>query len=310
MRGWGASGVAGPITPERVGEAESMGGFAMYAFFNPVAMRDNFFQAVLEHVLFRRLVLALRIDPSDCPGADASAAPDGLVRYDPDHQVVMGQSLGSYLAGMLAALDPGFDAAILTGAGGSWVEFPFGVETPVNLASLLSSAVRLPSVETLDRFHPVIAIFDLSCGPSDNTHYVDEILRRPRPGHEAPHVLVVEGDDDRFIGPDLQRALVSAVGVDLVGADVGPADRRIEDRVLLAGGRRRDPPVRENVATPLGPRTAGVVRWLPDAEGAGHYVTFQIDGPQHQYACFLETLYETGIPTIVAGTGSRTSACH
>jgi hypothetical protein len=308
VRGWGASGYAMPIAPERVGEVESMGGFAMYNFFNPPTLRDNFLQAVLEHVLFRKLVLALRLDASDCPGVDPSAAPDGLVRYDPDRVVVMGQSLGSYVGGLLAAIDPGYQGAILTGAGGSWIEFPLGVETPVNLAELLASAVHLPSVETLDRFHPILAIFDLGCGASDNTHYLDEILRRPPAGFDPPHVLVVEGDDDLFIGPGLQRALNAALGTDLAGPDVGPADRRIEAAVRLAGGRVLDPPVTGNLETPAGPRTGAVVRYLPDAEGAGHYVTFQLEAPQHQWGCFLETLAEDRAPTIVAGT-TRDGPC-
>lgn len=301
VRGWGASGFAMPIAPERVGEAESMGGFAMYNWFNPPALRDNFFQAVLEHVLFRRLLLELAIDPALCPGADASAAPDGRLRYAADRMVVMGQSLGSYVAGLLAAVDPGFRGAVLTGAGGSWVEFPFGVETPVNLASLLSTAVRLPSVETLDRFHPIIALFDLACGVSDNTHYLHQILRRPPTGYDPPHLLVVEGDDDLFIGAGLQRALTAALGVDLAGGEVGPPERRIEPTLHLAGGRTLPTPVRANRETPAGPRTAAVVRYLPDAPGAGHYVTFQLEAPQHQWGCFLETLASEGTPTIVTG---------
>jgi len=34
----------------------------------------------------------------------------------------------------------------------------------------------------------------------------------------------------------------------------------------------------------------------------GHYVTFQLEPPMHQYGCFVETLYATGTPVIVAGT--------
>jgi len=49
-----------------------------------------------------------------------------------------------------------------------------------------------------------------------------------------------------------------------------------------------------------GPRTAGVVRYLPDRNDGGHYVTFQLEGPKHQYGCFLETLFQTGTPVIPA----------
>lgn len=295
MHGYGASGMSGILTPERLTDAA--GGYLVYNFFNPVAMRDNFRQSILEHILFRKLVLALRIDPSTCAGVDASAASDGMVRYDPAHRVVMGQSLGSYLSGMLAALDPGYEGAILTGAGGSWVDFPFGARSP-DLSVITRSVLGLRVSDPLDHFHPGIALFDLAVGPSQNLHYVDDILRHPREGVSPPHVMVIEGDDDDNISTDLQRALNAAVGTDLVGPDTGA--ERIEPWILLAGNQVLTPPVSLNRMTPAGPRTAGVVRYLPDRDDGGHYVTFQLEGPKHQYGCFLETLRTTGTPTIPA----------
>lgn len=298
-RGWAASGVAGVLTAERIGEVAAGGGYVVYNLQNPRALRDNFFQMTIEHVLYRRLLLALRISPSLCDGVDASAAGDGMVQYDASKLVVMGQSLGSYLGGMLAALDDGYKGAILTGAGGSWIEFVFGVRSP-HLEPVAGALVGLQPGESLDRFHPMIAAFDLGAGPADNTHYHDNILRRPFAGHTPPHVLVIEGNDDDNIGENLQRALVAAIGVDLVGTDVGPADERIEGAIALAGHSVRAPPVSNNVMTPAGLRTAGVVRYIPDSDDGGHYVTFQLDGPKHQYGCFLESLNATGTPVIVA----------
>lgn len=297
-RGWGASGMAGIITEERVGAEVASGGYAVYDFTKPIAMRDNFAQSVLEHVLYKQLVLALRIDPTTCPGADASAAADGMLQYDPSTIVIMGQSLGSFLTGILSATDPdpGIRASILTGAGGSWLEFAFGVRSPP-LQTAVEGLLGLPAGQRLDRFHPVIAAFDLAVGPADNLHYLDHLLRAPAPGRSARHVLIIEGDDDDNIGPGLQRALVAAIGADLVGEDVGAPQDRIEQAVTLAGRNVVAAPVSENVETPSGPRTAGVVRYLPDGDDQGHYVTFQLTEPKHQYGCFLETLL-SGTPTI------------
>ncbi len=305
-RGYGASGMAGILTEERL--TDSSGGYLFYNFFNPVAMRDNFRQSLIEHILFRKLVLNLRLDPSTCPGVDASAAADGMVRYDGSQRVVMGQSLGSYLSGMLATIDPGWRGAILTGAGGSWVEFPFGARSP-NLEQLARTVLSVPATRPFDRWHPGLALFDWAVGPSDNTHYVDEILRDPtregrRPAFDPPHVLVIEGDDDDNISTGLQRALNAALGTDLAGDDVGAPDDRILPWLELAGRGALPPPVRGNRATAAGPRTAAVVRWLPDVDDGGHYVTFQLDGPKHQYGCFLETLRTDpeGVPKVIAGT--------
>ncbi len=301
-RGWGAAATAAPVTEERIG-AGSQGGFALYAITNPIAMRDNFVQSVLEQVLFRKMIESLEIDTSECDGAMVDSA-----HYDVANVAMMGQSLGSYITGMTAAVNPGVRGAILTGSGGSWVEFPFGVRNPFDVAALLSSLLSSPT-EPIDRFHPVVAIFQLAVDPSDNTHYVSGLLRRPIDGIDAPHVLVIEGDDDDNIGPGLQRAIVAALGVDLVGEDVGAEADRIESAIVLAGRQKRAAPVSANVMTPDGPRTGAVVRYLPDRDDNGHNVTFQLDGPPHQYGCFLETLYGGGVPVVVE-PGRPTDPCE
>jgi hypothetical protein len=252
--------------------------------------------------MLRRLLMELRIDPSTCTGVDASAATDGMVRFDPDHLVVMGQSLGSYLSGMLAAMDTGYEAAVLTGAGGSWIEFAFGPTSPVPLKTAVEALIALPIREDLDPFHPVIAIFDLSVGPADNLHYVRHVHREPLPGHAPVPTLVIQGFEDDNIPENLQRALVTALGADLVGDDVGSA--QIVDAVQLAGGEQRSAPVSLNWETPAGPVTSGVVRYLPSEPLAGHYVTFELEPPKHQYGCFVSTLYDTGTPVIVEGTAA------
>ena len=96
---------------------------------------------------------------------------------------------------------------------------------------------------------------------------------------------------------------VAALGVDLVGEDVGLPEDRIEPWILLSGGAVLPAPVTLNRETPAGPRTAGVVRYAPLVDDGGHYVTFQQEGPKHQYGCFLQTLYETGSPVLVAPGG-------
>jgi hypothetical protein len=304
-RGFATSGTAGPLTAERVGEDAAGGGFALYNVINPVAFRDNFYQSVFELVAFRNLVETLRIDPEECPGVDASAAPDGGIRFDP--VVIMGQSLGSYLAGMVAALDRRYRGAILTGAGGSWIEFPSGTNTPVDLDAALKLLVGLPVGESLDRYHPVLALFALAMGPVDNTLYVPRLWRDP--GDADPvHVLVIEGDEDVYIGPGLQRALVTAAGVDLVGDDVGPEQDRIMDAILLADGTSLPPPVAGNRRFRDRPVTAGVVRYAPLSPGRGHDVTFDLTAPKHQYECFVETLLAQEMPTIVRG-GSSGEPC-
>ena len=297
--GWATSCPAGHMSPGRIGIL-SADGYAAYNVLNPNAMRDNFVQMVLEHVHFRNLLLTLRIDPALCPGTDASAAPDGKVHFDPQLLVVGGQSLGSYLSGILAATVPDWKGAILTGAGGSWVEFGFGPKDPIDLTLALEVLFMTPG-EKLDRFHPLVMGFDLAGGRADNTHYVRHVLREPLPGHTPPHVLVVEGVDDLQVSANLQRALLLSMGVDLAGGDPAPAgtDERV-DTVLPWGGRGEVPyPATLNRVLPSGERrTAIAVRYLPDGIMDGHYVWSQRTEPKTQITQFISDL-KAGVAPVV-----------
>jgi len=296
--GWATACAAGPMSPDRIGIAAA-DGYAAYNVFNPVAMRDNFVQMVLELVRFRALLLDLELDPALCPGTDASAAPNGRVFFDPDEVVVGGQSLGSYLSGMLAATLDGWQGAILTGAGGSWVEFAFGPKHPIDLQLVLELIVLRPG-EELDRFHPIVTAFDLGVGRADNTHYLRHVLREPLPGHDPPHVLVIEGHRDLQVPTNLQRALVLALGVDLVGPDVGQTPAERLQPVLPWGGLQElSYPASANVLLPSGQRRTGVVaRYLEDGIREGHHVAFQLDDPRRQIVEFCEALDRGRTPVV------------
>lgn len=296
--GWGTACIAGPFSPDRIGILAA-DGYLAYNFLNPTAMRDNFIQMVLEQIQFRRLLLELRIDPALCPGTDASASPDGKVRFDPDSMVVGGQSLGSYLAGMLAAVSPNWKGVILTGAGGSWVEFPFGPKVPIDL-QLVIELMGVPFGEKLDRWHPLIMAFDLGVGPADNTHYHRYILREPLPGRTPPHVFVIEGFKDLQVPTGLQRALVQAIGLDFVGTDPGPSpDLQLLPILPVADLDLLSYPVSGNRTLTGGQtRTAVVVRYPEDGIREGHYVSFQLDAPKLQSRDFLSAIKAGTTPVI------------
>jgi hypothetical protein len=296
--GWGTACIAGPFSPDRIGILAA-DGYLAYNFLNPTAMRDNFIQMVLEQIQFRQLLLNLRIDPALCPGTDASASPDGKIRFDPDAMVVGGQSLGSYLAGMLAAVSPNWKGVILTGAGGSWVEFPFGPKVPIDL-QLVIELLGVPLGEKLDRWHPLIMAFDLGVGPADNTHYHRYILREPLPGRTPPHVFVIEGFKDLQVPTGLQRALVQAIGLDFVGSDPGTSpDLQLLPILPVADLDLLSYPVSGNRTLANGQsRTAVVVRYPEDGIREGHYVSFQLDAPKLQSRDFLSAIKAGTTPLI------------
>jgi len=309
-RGWGSSCMGGHLSVEQLGEVGSLGGYIPYNFFNLQAMRDNFIQMTAEQILFRRLLTEITLDVSDCPGADASAGPGGLARFDPGMQVVTGQSLGGYLTVLVAATDPrAWQGVIPTGAGGSWTEFALGPQDPP-LSLLLEIFLGMPANEHLDRWHPIIQLATLTIAGANNISFLPTIFREPRLPGPAPHLLLVEGHIDLQVTIGLQRALVAALGVDMVGPDVteippgvpvGPEGQIIQ-RIELAGGRQLDPPVAGNINVPgQGARTAAVVRYPEDGIREGHYVAFQREEPKHQMGCFLEDLAAGKVPTIIQG---------
>jgi pimeloyl-ACP methyl ester carboxylesterase len=301
-RGWAGACAAGPLSPTRIGMLSAQG-YIAYDFFNPVSMRDNFVQMILEMVLFRRLVLNLRIDPKLCPGTDASASIDGKIGFDPDTMIVGGQSLGSYLAGMLAALLPDWKGCVLTGAGGSWVEFPFGPSDPVRPATIIDT-FALPSGEHVDQFHPYVMAFDLALGPADNTHYLEKVQRDPLPGHNPPHVLIIEGHGDLQVPENLQRCDILAIGTDLVGPEILPNPLDEQDAPCLPwGGLQQLPyPVQGNRTLANGlVRTAVVTRYEHDTVGRtdGHYVTYQFQAPKDQIGEFASDISAGRVPNVV-----------
>ncbi len=297
--GWGTSCVSTLYSPRRIGW-RAADGYTAYNFLNPVAFRDNFRQLALELVHFRNLVLSLRIDPALCPGTDASAAPDGMIRFDPDCVVIAGHSLGSVLSGMLAATAGDCRGVVLTGAASTWVEFAFGPTKPLDLRRLIEKLALSPG-ERLDRFHPLLSVFDTALGPADNVHHLVRLLRDPLPGATPPHVLVVQGQHDQQTPANTQRAHTLALGVDLLGPDVGGSrDERIEHVLPWGGLRQHLTPTGGNRLVPgAGPRTALVLR--TDADPVledKHSVAFQIDAVKDRVVQFLEDVRAGRTPVV------------
>jgi hypothetical protein len=295
--GYATSCIAGTYSPDRIGLA-ALDGYAAYMFFNPEAMRDNELQMALEQVLFLRVLEELEIDPALVPDAK-STAPDGKIRFSKKGRIVGGQSLGSYLSGITAAITGVFDGAILTGAGGLWIEYAMGPKVPIDLQRV-AEMIALPHGERLDRHHPFLTAIQNAAGPGDNVSYTPYLQRRPRDGAKVPHVLIIQGQRDLQVAVNLQRALVLSIGSDLVGGDVGDRPREQLEASLAYGGLRSVPgPHGGNRTAPDGtPRTSVVVRHLEDGILEGHYVLFQRPEPQEQLKAFVSDIRAGRVPTV------------
>lgn len=295
--GYATSCIAGAYSPDRIGW-RALDGYAAYMFFNPAAMRDNLRQMALEQVYFLRFLENLEIDPALVPEA-SSDFPGGKIRFSKSRRIVGGQSLGSYLSGIVAAITQGFDGAILTGAGGSWIEFGFGPKDPVDLTALLNR-LAMRRGEKLDPHHPFITAFQNAVGPSDNTNYLPYVLRRTSPGQVVPHVLVIQGQKDLQVPVNLQRALTLSLGVDLVGPETGKTKKDQLFPVLQYGPLRHVPEglAGNRTAADGSPRTAVTVRHPEDGILEGHYVIFQQARAREQLVSFVRDVANGEVPFV------------
>ncbi len=301
-RGWASSGMGGHMSLDHLGVLGTLDGYLAYNFLNPVAWLGNMQQMALERVIFRRLLSEMEIPTALCPGATTNKP---FFHFDADMQVVMGHSLGSYLTGMQAAIDPKpYQGAIWSGAGGSWIEFVFGPTDPIPLQYTVELlALNLSLLEHLDLWHPIPMLAELLVGGANNILYTEHILRYP--SKTPPHVLVIEGHDDHQVPENIQRPLLASLGVDLAGDDVGSSE---QDTVFyymqMAGALQHAYPIGNNkLVAEHGYRTAIAVRYAPDTitDLDGHYVLYQRAEPKHQFGCFLTNLKQETPPIIVAG---------
>ena len=294
--GVGTACVAGPYSPDRI-DVRALDGYGAYVFMNPPAMRDNFGQMLIEHARFIRLLETMDIDAALIPEVDASASADGRVHFDV--KLVGGHSLGSYVSGMLAGTLDDFDGAVLSGAGGTWVEFAFGHKDPIDLLGVVE-LMSLPPGQHLDRFHPFIDMFETGVAAADNTLFTRHILKHPRAGHGAPHVLVLQGQPDAQVPTGMQRALVRSVGVDFVGDDVGRRSiDRLQPGLHSIGKRALSSPASLNVSVPdHGKRTGVAVRFAEDGLLEGHSVIFQRDDTLAVFVEFVDAVAHDRAPVV------------
>ena len=300
-RGWASSGFAGHMGLDHLGIEGGGYGFFGYNVFNPVALYNNYYQMVFERTYFRRVLNSLQVDASLCPNANPG---EGVTHFkiNPDMQVLIGQSLGNWTSSLQLSADPdGFEGVVFTGIAGTWIKL--FTNSGLFRTALSAGVINLLPGQKLDDAHPFLMLMEWLMGGADPVAHMDGILRYPQ--KEAPHVLAISGVDDQGSGEHVQRTHMLAVGVDLLGDDLGDTyNTTIMPHLQLGGAEQLAYPAVNNVDVPgQGQRTAVVVRYentvRPDHNG--HHVTFDLDAPKHQYGCFMEQLANGEAPIIDIG---------
>ncbi|MBK7860721.1 MAG: hypothetical protein IPJ65_19390 [Archangiaceae bacterium] len=258
---------------------------------NLPALRDNLRQAALELTLHPSIIAGLTADVSDCPGASPAQA-----RVDLAHLAIWGHSMGASILPLGVANAPGFKAVILSGAGASWVENLIYKRKPVAVKPFAEVLAEEPA-GSMTAFDPLVTLVQWAAEVSDAQVYAPALRSTP--------VLMEQGIVDHYILPRIANALSLPLRLDLAGpafddgADAELADQLPLDPLLqLSGARTVTLPAEGHV----------VVQHRGDGVLDAHEVIYQLEGPQHQYRCFLKSWVATG-RAVVPGDAAAEAPC-
>jgi hypothetical protein len=291
--GFAAVQVDGPLG----GRRNTTGGdeqFLVFNVFNPEALRDNVRQSALELSLMARALPRLSFPTTDCPGSGASWS------LDPAHLAIFGHSTGATMAPIALAIEPSLGAAMLSGAGGSWIENVMYKQLPVDVRPVAELLVY-NGQRALTGHDPVLTLVQWAVEPADPQAYARRVLRVPPAGAPTRHVLMMQGIVDHYILPRIANTTSLGIGLDLAGPALdssppeAPEEVQLASLLPLAGGAQIALPASGNRAA--GAATTVVTQHPGDALQDGHEVFFQTEPPRHQARCFLAS-WLTGLPRV------------
>ncbi|HTJ80922.1 MAG TPA: hypothetical protein VL400_04340, partial [Polyangiaceae bacterium] len=275
--------------------------FLVFNFQNPVALKDNIRQSALELALMPDILAGVTIDVTDCAGA---VAPSSTATFDTGTMALMGHSMGAAIAPLTLAYEPRYRAALLSGAGGSFIANLMYKEKPIPAKPFgeLLLGLTIAGYELHDQ-DPMLSMLQWAGEAADAPIYGRYIVKEPLAGGPR-NVLMMQGIVDHYIMPPIANATSLSIGLDLAGDELDDDAAELADLEPLsslqplAGLGPVDLPIEDNAAANDGTKSTAVVCQFPeDGIEDGHEVAFQTEPPKHAYACFLEGLV-SGTPRV------------
>ena len=282
--------------------------FLIFNIANPLAMRDNVRQSAIELILMSHMLGDLRFDPSGCEGLEA---PDEA-RLRGERVTLMGHSMGATIAPLALAVEPRFEASVLSGAGGSWIANIMYKLKPLETRPLAEILLGYQG-RALHEHDPALTLLLWAGEPADPPIYAHRVIQDPVPGATARHVLMFQGIADTYILPPMANALTLSLGLDPAGSlldvdhPVAGAFAGVEAVLPFSGRQAIALPASGNLAD--GAITGVVVQHPEGPIEDGHEVMFQTNPPKHQYRCFLQSLAADAPPRVPVGLDDATAPC-
>ncbi len=299
-RGIAALGFVAPLTHERHPDG-APGLLDFWNVANLHAFRDNIRQGILDFSTLTELVPTIALDPALCPEATTG----DTLRYDPSQLVLHGHSTGSTIGSAAIALEPDLKAAVLSGAGGSWIYNMVLARAPVDLQTVAGVLLDIDHPDVVDLFDPIATLWQTALEPVEVMSWGRATIRHPLPARAPKPILLVEGVVDSYHLPRMVNAYAMSVGLDLAGPeaeDTAAADYALVGREVLP------PPVSGNIDLASGDITAATIQRAQNHQD-GHYVPFELDDVKYRYSCFVASLVRDGIATIPPPDDDPLAAC-
>jgi pimeloyl-ACP methyl ester carboxylesterase len=273
----------------------------VFNVFNPPALRDNLRESAVEYALVAHLLAGLSIDVSDCPGTTSPAT------FDATRIALMGHSMGATIAPLTLAAEPTYRAAVLSGAGASWIENVIWKQQPLNVQVAFDLLLDYSSIgRVIPEDDPVLSLFQWAEESADPLVYARSLVDEPPAGRAPRQVLMEQGIVDHYILPNIANAISLPLGLDLAGTPLDATSAELQslgttplEAVISYSGRDQVAlPVMGNRMVGGAPVTAAVVQHPSGGIEDGHEIVFQTDPPKREYRCFLETWAAGQVPLV------------
>jgi len=212
-----------------------------FNFANPYAARDNARQGGAD--LLQLMLVAQQLQIS------AAIDPEHIVpTLDPGHIAFLGDSQGGITGAPFVAAEAQLTGAAFSSTGGLFTETILARQSPVDFKSQLETQLGIAGTESLDAFHPALALMQTFLDPGDPINYAKALQLAPLAA--GPHdLLVLEGMQDAVVPLPSIEALAAAAQLPIGGtplhqspaflaAQLGVLPLPVTGNVPLVGGAR------------------------------------------------------------------------
>jgi dienelactone hydrolase len=238
------------------GFGDSTGTVTLLDFFenllNFSAVRDSIRQSALDLCQLVRLVRQADLD------LGALAGPYGEPpRLDTRRLAYLGESYGTVVGALFAAIEPDVDLFVLDTPGAGIIDLAVTGSPELGTVALPFATLMYRTSGELDRFHPAVSLAQAIIDPADPLTYAPHILRDRFEVSGAElgprHVVAIEVVGDEVIPNQASRALARALGLEVLRPHLDPPDL---------------PDVDSPAAANVEGQTAVMVQYAPATHGA------------------------------------------